>query len=246
MLANDVPHACPHMGARMIEGQLSSDRAMNEFRDQHALRRWAGQGRRESPESTLVEGGPTKPLESTAALLEQVRAGNAGARERLVARCLPALKRWARGRLPDQARGMVDTDDLVQISLLRALNRIDSFQSRGEGAFLAYLRQILLNSIRDELRRAARHPAGEDLPETVADDTPSLVEQAIGREALERYESALATLPEGQQEAVILRVELGYSYQQVADAIGSPSANAARMTVARALLHLAETMNERG
>lgn len=182
-------------------------------------------------------------VESTAALLEHVRAGDEAARERLVRRYLPALRRWAHGRLPTPARGMVDTDDLVQVALLRALHRVESFEPQRAGAFLAYLRRILLNSIRDELRRAARRPRPEALPEELMDRAPSLVEQAIGREAVEAYEAGLARLPESQQEVVILRIEFGFTYLEIAEAVGSPSANAARMTVSRALLRLAEVMD---
>ncbi len=52
------------------------------------------------------------------------------------------------------------------------------------------------------------------------------------------------TLTEEQQQAVVLRVELGFSYQQVAEAMGSPSIDAARMLVARALARLSERMVE--
>jgi RNA polymerase sigma-70 factor (ECF subfamily) len=200
----------------------------------------------EPDEPALPDGrGPRRELETTAALLEVAKAGDAAAVERLVKRFLPALRRWAHGRLPNRARGMVDTDDLVQIALVRALHRIDVFEPQGPGAFLAYLRRIVLNSLRDELRRSSRRPNGEVLVDDVADAAPPPIERIIGEEALEAYESALATLTEAQQEAVMLRVELGFSYQQIAEALGSPSANAARMTVARALVRLAEVMHVR-
>ena len=72
------------------------------------------------------------------------RAGDQRARERLVSRFLPILRNWATGRLPGGARDLAETDDLVQITLVRALDHIDRFEHRGEGAFLAYLRRILL------------------------------------------------------------------------------------------------------
>ena len=87
---------------------------------------------------------------------------------------------------------MVDTDDLVQITLLRALDHVNEFEPRREGAFLAYLRTIVLNSVRDEIRRAARRPGREPLSdelELVAGD-PSPLERAIGRDAVEDYERA--------------------------------------------------------
>jgi DNA-directed RNA polymerase specialized sigma24 family protein len=71
-----------------------------------------------------------------------------------------------------------------------------------------------------------------------------VVERAIGSESLERYETALSGLSDEQQEAVILRIEMGLTHEQVAEAMGKPSANAARMVVARALARLAEAMDE--
>jgi RNA polymerase sigma-70 factor (ECF subfamily) len=200
------------------------------------------------PDSVPPPGEPTAPppaggLESTAFLLDRVRGGDAAARERLVARFLPPLRRWAAGRLPGYARATMDTDDLVQVSLLRALEHVEGFEVRREGAFLAYLRRILLNAVRDEIRRASRRPS-EDLEGLdLADPAPSPLERQIGRDMLETYEDALTRLTEGQREAVIMRLEFGYSYPQIAEAMGR-DANAARMLVARALVKLAEEMDE--
>ena len=186
----------------------------------------------------------TSSLESTRVLLDRARDGDAGARERLFARYLPVLRQWAHRRLPASARDLHETDDLVQVTLMRALARLDSFEHRGEGAFLAYLRQILMNAVRDEIRRAARRRAPVALDDDLPDPGPSALERALGRETLERYEAALAELVESQREAVILRLELGFDYAQIAEALGRPSADAARMTVGRALVRLAEVMHE--
>jgi RNA polymerase sigma-70 factor (ECF subfamily) len=68
------------------------------------------------------------------------------------------------------------------------------------------------------------------------------VEQAIGLETLDRYETALMDLTPDQREATMLRVEFGLSYPEIAEAMGKSSANAARMLVVRALVHLAERL----
>lgn len=183
-------------------------------------------------------------LESTATLLGRVRAGDQDARERLVVRYLALMKRWAHGRLPPRARGLADTDDLVQTTLVRALNGVQNFESRREGAFLAYLRTILLNQLRTSLQRVDAGPPLQTLSEGLAGARPSPLEEAIGAEAIESYESALASLTEDQRQAVVLRVELGLSFQQVAEATESPSADAARMLVARGLARLSERMVE--
>src|SRR5262245_31483701 len=90
-----------------------------------------------------------RPVESTAVLVDRIRHGDEAALERLFERYLPLLQRWAHGRLPARARGTADTDDLVQVTLMRALKRIEVFEVRREGAFLAYLRSILLNAVRE-------------------------------------------------------------------------------------------------
>lgn len=179
-------------------------------------------------------------LEATAELLQRVRSGDAPARERLVARYLPILRRWAHGRLPGYARDLSDTDDLVQVTLMRALDRVAEFEPQREGAFFAYLRQILMNSVRDEIRRVSRRPAQEEWSDETS--IAAAIPGAVSAEEMITYEAALSKLPEIQKEAVILRVEFGFSYAEIASATGSPSANAARMMVTRALVQLAELM----
>ena len=185
------------------------------------------------------------PDESTASLLERIKAGAPEARDRLVRRYLPPLRRWARGRLPSYARDLADTDDLVQVTLIRALDKVQDFEHRGEGSFLAYLRRTLQNQIRDQLRRAGRRPVSEEVTRSMSVMGPSPLEELIGRQTLEAYDAALERLPAAQQEAVMLRVEMGFTFPEVAQAIGAPSPNAARMTVVRALARLAEAMDAR-
>ncbi len=194
-------------------------------------------------ERAVTNPDQDSPLESTAYLLERHQDGDERAGERLVARYLPILRRWAHGQLPADARGLSDTDDLVQMTLIKALNSMKGFEVRREGAFFAYLRRILLNTLRDEVRKAGRRPRGPEIEENVPAPGPSILEQAVGKEAIDAYEAALAQLPEQQQQGVILRVEFGFTHPQIAEALGMPSANAARMMVARALVPLAEAIN---
>jgi RNA polymerase sigma factor (sigma-70 family) len=170
------------------------------------------------------------------------RAGDAAAVERLCRRYLPRLTRWARGRLPQWARERLDTEDLVQETLLESVGRIQSFEVRATGTFHGYLRQALLNRVRDEVRRANRRPLAGELPETNIDPGPSPLDMAIGVEARERYERALGRLGEDDREAIVARVEMACSYEDVADALGKPSAEAARKAVGRALVRLAREM----
>ena len=192
-------------------------------------------------ESTALSSSPGG-MDSTFRLLERARGGDRDAVDQLFARYIPSLRRWASGRLPQWARDISDTHDLVQDTVLETFKKIEAFEPRGHGALEAYLRQALMNRIRTEFRGAGRRPPIQDLDSQVEDPGTSPLEAAIGREKVEQYEAALARLKPEEREAVITRVELGLTYQEVADALGKPSWGAARNVVVRALGRLIEEM----
>ncbi len=93
--------------------------------------------------------------DATADLLDRARAGDEDALNQLFERHLPLLRQWAHGRLPRWARDIADTTDLVQETILGTLKHLDRFQHRGDGALQAYLRQAVMNRLRNELRKTA-------------------------------------------------------------------------------------------
>jgi len=187
-------------------------------------------------------GASREPLESTLVLLERARAGDRASLDRLFARHVKPLRRWISGRLPKWARDMADTDDLVQDALLQTFKRIEAFDPRGPGALQAYLRQAVFNRVRDELRKKGRRPEMTDVDGIELQSEQSPLEEAIGREAVENYEGALQRLRPEEREAIVARVELGYTYEELAEVLGKPSADAARKAASRALVRLAEEM----
>ena len=187
-------------------------------------------------------GGSSFPLDSTFTLIERVRQGDREALDRLLARHVGPLRRWVSGRLPRWARDLADTDDLVQDTLLRTFKKMEGFEPRHVGALQAYLRQAVLNRLRDELRRKGRAPSMVDLEEVRLEAAGSPLEEAIGREAVERYEVALTRLKPEERELIIARVEMDYSYEEIAEAFAKPTADAARKAAQRALVRLAEEM----
>ena len=180
--------------------------------------------------------------ESTVALLARAREGDQAALDQVFARAIPLLKRWASGRLPRWARDIVDTDDLVQDTVINTLKRIDVFEYRADAALQAYLRQAVMNRIRNEIRRATRHPSPETLDTSAPDAGLSPLEELIGKQTVEAYDEAMAALEPAEREAIIGRVELGLSYDELAAAMDRPSPDAARMAVGRALLKLAKLL----
>jgi RNA polymerase sigma-70 factor, ECF subfamily len=187
---------------------------------------------------------PSDELIGTLDLLERFKLGDEQAVAVLVERAIPPLRRWARGRLPAWARGLAETQDLVQSALIRALPRLKDFEATHPGALQAYLRQAVANHIRDEIRKVGSRPTAQLADSQYPDSGPSPLEQVIGHEAFERYEAALATLKPGDREAIVARVELQQSYEEVAIALEKPSANAARVAVARAVKNLVKAMAE--
>jgi RNA polymerase sigma-70 factor (ECF subfamily) len=181
-------------------------------------------------------------LTSTTELIGRARAGDLRALDELFARLYSPLRRWTRGRLPGWARDLADTDDLVQEALVQTFKRIGEFEPRGAGALQGYVRQAILNRIRDELRRAGRRPAAGEFDGTEVDGGLSPLEQAIGREAIERYERSLERLKPRDRDAVVARIELGLDYNELAQLLGTPTVQAARKAAERALVRLAAEM----
>lgn len=182
---------------------------------------------------------------ATLKLLRRARAGESQALGRLFARYLPQLRRWAHRRVPLWARNAADTADYVQEAVLHTVKNLDHFEPQGEGALLAYLRQALQNRIRDQFRRAARRPAPAELADSYPDPGVMPLDAAIDRENEQRYRTALLKLRPADRSAIVARIELGFTYQQLALVLDKPTAEAARLAVRRALLRLGEEM-ERG
>jgi RNA polymerase sigma-70 factor (ECF subfamily) len=175
-------------------------------------------------------------------LLTRARSGDGRALEHLFARYLPRLYRLAHGRIPPWARNSIDTGDLVQDTMLKTYRHLGAFESQYEGALIGYLRHSLLNRIRTQFRHTSRHPSPVQLKEHHADTGASPLESIIGDEQRHRYAAALRRLKAPDRHAVVGRVELGYSYEQLALVLKKPTAEAARVAVRRALLRLGEEM----
>ena len=99
-----------------------------------------------------------------------------------------------------------------------------------------------MNRIREELRRKARRPAAAMINESLPSVEPSPLEEAMGAELSARYERALSRMRPEERDVIVGRIELDLSYEELAQALGRPTANAARSAVVRAMIRLAEEM----
>ena len=108
---------------------------------------------------------------------------------------------------------------------------------------MAYMRQVLINKIRDEARRSRPEKQRQPMPEGMLAREPSPLEAAVGSELLQAYDRGLGELTDAQREVVILRIEFGYTYAEIAEATEAASVDAARMLVVRGLERLTEAMH---
>lgn len=179
---------------------------------------------------------------TTQRLLLRIRAGDSHARAALVARVEPLLRRFAHGRLPRLLRHEQDTADLVQLTWLKVLDKLDGISLSAPGDFFSYLRTVLLNALREALRRHGRSPVDAKM------DSAEVLVPAdnVAPEDWLAYEQALECLPPEQRVLVLMRFEFGMSFAEIAEEYGE-SPDAMRMRVNRAIARIAGGVDgERG
>lgn len=189
-------------------------------------------------------------LMQTADLLGRARSGDAAARDELFQHYRPLLESFLGGRLPGGARGALDTQDLVQDVCVHAAASLDRFQYRGVGSFWAYLRTIGKNLVRDHGRKDVARGRSAPLPEESMAEPPdaaaSVGADLLKKEDLARFDRELERVPEREQNALLMRLELDLEYKAIAVECGYPSPDAARMAVTRALEQIIARMAEDG
>ena len=153
---------------------------------------------------------------TTAILLARIRAGDGVARTNLVARMEPLLRHFAHGRVPQLLRHEQDTADLLQLTWLKVLERIELIYTEGPGDFFAYLRTALINGLRESIRRVGRAPAVE-LGES--NSFEALPAAAVDLTDWLAYEQAHEVVPMGRYPGILRRTSGACQY---AAARGAP------------------------
>ena len=130
----------------------------------------------------------------------------------------------------------------MQDAVLGTLNTSTKFEHRTVGALQAYLRESVVNRIRDLIRRVQRRGVAVEPPKN-ARPAALASERAILHERLEQILEALQRLRPTDRQAIIWRVELGYSTAEIARRLGRSRKRRRGMTVSRALARLGTEMN---
>ena len=167
--------------------------------------------------------------------------GDRQAIERLLASIRPLVVRYCRARVGRQERSFASADDVAQEVCLAVLTALPSYRDQGR-PFLAFVYGIAAHKVADAHRSAARNrsepvPEVPDAPETEAGPE----QRAMQGELSDRMAVLLRVLPEKQREILLLRVVVGLSAEETAEAVGS-TPGAVRVAQHRALARLRKSL----
>lgn len=167
--------------------------------------------------------------------LADARSGDRAAQEKLLGAVLQVALRYARARLgtyPAAAEIAADVAQEVGVAVLTAL---PSYDDRG-APFEAFVYRIASHKVADAQRAHARAPVTADHIESPLFDAhvASAETHVVDRDEANRAWDLLDTLPDRQREVLVLRVAVGLSAQETADALGM-TAGSVRVTQHRAL-----------
>ncbi|HEX3787971.1 MAG TPA: sigma-70 family RNA polymerase sigma factor [Pseudonocardiaceae bacterium] len=164
-------------------------------------------------------------------------AGDRRATERLLSVVRPLVVRYCRARVGRQERSFASADDVAQEVCLAVLTALNTYQDQGR-PFLAFVYGIAAHKVADAHRAAARNKAE---PVAEVPDSPELdagpEQRAMREELSQRMAELLKVLPAKQREILVLRVMVGLSAEETADAVGS-TPGAVRVAQHRALARL--------
>ncbi|HEU0089042.1 MAG TPA: sigma-70 family RNA polymerase sigma factor [Pseudonocardiaceae bacterium] len=157
----------------------------------------------------------------------------------------PLVARYCRARVGRQEKTFASADDVAQEVCLAVLTALPSYRDQGR-PFLAFVYGIAAHKVADAHRSAARNRT-EPVPEIP--DAPALgdnpEQRVMQAELAERMSTLLGTLPDKQREILILRVVVGLSAEETADAVGS-TPGAVRVAQHRALGRLRKVLASEG
>jgi RNA polymerase sigma-70 factor (ECF subfamily) len=179
---------------------------------------------------------PNPPGDIAATVSDAVN-GDPRAVERLLAHVRPLVVRYCRARVGRQERSFASADDVAQEVCLAVLTALPSYRDQGR-PFLAFVYGIAAHKVADAHRAAARNRSEPvaDVPDE-PDEQAGPEQRAMRGELSGEMAELLKVLPPKQREIVVLRVVVGLSAEETADAVGS-TPGAVRVAQHRALTRL--------
>jgi RNA polymerase sigma-70 factor (ECF subfamily) len=171
------------------------------------------------------------------AVVAEAVAGNRDALREVLETIRPIVVRYCRARIGATERSGLSADDVAQEVCLAAITALPRYKDQGR-PFLAFVYGIAAHKIADAHRAASRNKSDptDVVPERFSGEAGP-EQLAINAESSARMEKLLGMLPDKQREILILRVVVGMSAEETAEAVGS-TAGAVRVAQHRALARL--------
>jgi RNA polymerase sigma-70 factor, ECF subfamily len=172
--------------------------------------------------------------------------GNRAAVEGVLRQIRPLVVRYCRSRVGGQERSFASADDVAQEVCLAVLTALPSYRDQGR-PFLAFVYGIAAHKVADAHRSAARNRAEPvaEVPDTQEDLADGPEQQVMSGEFARKMDKLLEMLPEKQREILRLRVVVGLSAEETAEAVGS-TPGAVRVAQHRALGRLRGVLASEG
>jgi RNA polymerase sigma-70 factor (ECF subfamily) len=179
----------------------------------------------------------TDPATDLAIVVDAALAGNRAAVARLLVLLRPLVLRYCRARIGHQERSFASADDVAQEVCLAVLTALPTYVDQGR-PFLAFVYGIAAHKVADARRAVARNKSD---PMTDVPDEPTVElgpeQRAIHSEMSSTITELLQVLPARQRECLVLRVAVGLSAVETAEAMGS-TPGAVRVAQHRAVTRL--------
>ena len=179
----------------------------------------------------------TIPGERLDAAVAEAVAGSRDALREVVETIRPIVVRYVRARIGSNERVGLSADDVAQEVCLAAIQALPRYQDQGR-PFLAFVYGIASHKVADAHRAAGRNRSEptDEVPERFSLDAGP-EQMAINSDSAARMQKLLAVLPEKQREILTLRIVVGMSAEETAEAVGS-TPGAVRVAQHRALARL--------
>lgn len=183
---------------------------------------------------TMADAKTTKVLESW---VPRAAAGDEIATSEIVRIVHPLVRQYCSTRLGRPGDLQVTADDVAQEICIATIKAIPRYQDQGK-SFLAFVYGISANKVADARRRSQLHPLRtiEEMPERTC-EASGPEELALAGEQRVYIRKLMDVLSPKHQEVLVMRIVMGFSAAQTADALGT-SAGVIRVMQHRALTKL--------
>jgi RNA polymerase sigma-70 factor (ECF subfamily) len=195
-------------------------------------------------------------------LVLRAQAGDRDALNRLFTRYYERVRRVVRLRLGSKLRESMESGDILQDTFHQAVRSFENFEMRDEASLIHWLARLAERQIiaAADFHGAKKRDHGRDVAWTDAgagsrsgsvaiehaDGSTAVLERLASLEQEALLERALERLPADYRELIIQRNYEGASWEAIAETMGRPSAAAARMMHARALIEIGKILREAG